>query len=458
MTARLFNNNFKFHHKNSSSPSICIYAKNIYNLTDDKKDDNKTYIENPEEIQKIINTLEYQDNDFRFFFKIWIDIDNNSINCDDFDVQDKWNKIFNFWNQLYYKLQLQALKYENGIYRVLQNVKKTTVYTLTPLLSDSNKIKLKKLSLLLGIDESEYNLFVYIFYKWLLNPEIPNSNFNYEDVGDNLSYVDKKLIECIENNLTFSYIMTPVIPKTQTFGDIMHIISKSTVSFNLLMKDFCDIFVNIVKGINNLKNNKISHNDLHENNIFVSYLPNNGGINTFIYDYDRSYYEGFPNPVLNIDICIPPCKQSQCNRRDDWLDFFKILHYVFKYTTLEFNLLLLYIITDTNINNQMSKQLLPMFLEFIHLINMNQFLTYGSNYEGCSWYWDITNQNTVYIRDGIKSLLVNYEEVIKRLENSKNYFNPSPHSFGILNKNNILLNNKGTKFEDALKNTENRRV
>ena len=56
------------------------------------------------------------------------------------------------------------------------------------------------------------------------------------------------------------------------------------------MVNFCNIFVNVVKGIKNLKQRQIAHNDLHVGNIFVQQLPNNT-YNTFIYDFDRSYYD-----------------------------------------------------------------------------------------------------------------------------------------------------------------------
>ena len=56
----LFNNNFKFHHKNSASPSLCLYSKNI----------NITRLENYPSILNIINTLNYKDDDFKYFFKI----------------------------------------------------------------------------------------------------------------------------------------------------------------------------------------------------------------------------------------------------------------------------------------------------------------------------------------------------------------------------------------------------
>jgi hypothetical protein len=227
------------------------------------------------------------------------------------------------------------------------------------------------------------------------------------------------------------------------------------------MNDFCDIFCNIVRGISIINKLKISHNDLHSNNIFVVNLPNNYGINTFIYDYDRSYHEGYPNPVLNNNICVNPCASSQCNIHDYWLDFFKILHYTFRTTSQPFKLLLLCIITDKNIKNIENTKIGNLFSQFIDLMTRNQFLAYGLEQyqeQNCSWYWNNNDKDIVYIRDNIKLLLVSYEVVIIRLENSKNVFLPS---FGIVNKhNNILLNNRKDCmecFENAMRENEKRR-
>ena len=63
----LFNNNFKFNHKNNASPSLCFYAKNI----------NITTLEDYPSILNIINTLNYKDDDFKYFFKIWPNINDN---------------------------------------------------------------------------------------------------------------------------------------------------------------------------------------------------------------------------------------------------------------------------------------------------------------------------------------------------------------------------------------------
>ena len=456
MSTKIFNNNFKFHHKNSSSPSLCIYAKNIYNINDD---DNKTYITKTPEIEKIINIFypsqEYKDdnkdNDFKYFFKISPDIDT-------LNIPHIFNP-FEFWTTGLHKKQVEALKYENEIYRILQNKEHTPKYTLTPLLSDSKKFKINNFSKLLGItDPYEYNLFVYIFYIWLKDPNMPDIKFEYNIPYHKMTLEDINIIQYIENNFTFSYIMTPLIPNANTFQDVMESVITSKINLNTIMNNFCDIFSNIIRGISIINKKNITHNDLHSNNIFVVNLPNNHGINTFIYDYDRSYYEGYPNPVLNNNTCVDPCASSQCNIYDYWLDFFKILHYTFRITSQPFKLLLLSIITDKNIENI---EINKLFLQFIDLMTHNQFLKYGSEKETgkCSWYWD-NNEGIVYIRENIKKLLESYEKVIERLENSKKLFGAS---FGIVNNNNnnnILLNNRKDCmecFENAMRENEKRK-
>ena len=344
MTTRLFNNNFKFHHKNSSSPTICIYTKILHNITGDVNINNmNTPIPTLKEIDNILESLEYSDNDFKFFFKIWPNI--NTMNLPQ-------NELFNnVWGNQRIINECQSLNYENKIYmklrhdKIIDNQKNTNQnnkYTLTPILSNSSGFKLRELSQLLGISTQEdHNIFIYVFYTWLLNPSMPNTDYVYKENFEDIKYNEnvKHYINYIENNLTFNYIMTPVIPNTQTFGYVMTMVrDNNTHTVEVLMENFCNIFVNIVEGIKTLKKSSINHNDLHENNIFVSELKHNG-INTFIYDYDRSFCEKLNpmlNPMLNNDICSGTCLYSQCNRYDKWLDFFKILHYVFRGNNSQF--------------------------------------------------------------------------------------------------------------------------
>ena len=232
--------------------------------------------------------------------------------------------------------------------------------------------------------------------------------------------------------------MTPVImgDNVTTFKGIINNIKKNLSSGTnpkIVMSNFCDVFSNVVKGIKNLKERNIAHNDLHYNNIFVQRLPD-ATYNTFIYDYDRSYVAKLgKNPVLNNDICEDYCTSTQCNRYDNWLDFFKILHYILdgmNYNPIQ--LLLLNIITGNPLDFD--------FLPFIEIMIKNDYFTNTST--DCSWYWD-EKDPSFFIKEKVVRLLINYDTVLQRLDS---YRKQSKSSFSFVapsdNINHSLLANK----------------
>jgi hypothetical protein len=430
--AILFNNNFKFHHKNSASPSLCLYAKNI----------NITQLENSPAILNIINTLNYKDDDFKYFFKICPNI-NHTVVSDDHEVNKLWIPIKNMWVKNW-DSECGGLEYEKKVYHLLDDVKRDENYTITPILCDSNKSKISDFASLLGNfkeGDENFELFIWIFIKWLKDPEEPSVYFNYKSEllkAQSLSYGDKKLINFISDNLTFSCIMTPAImgDNVTTFKGVINNIEKnlsSGTNLKTVMNNFCDIFVNVVKGIKNLKQRHIAHNDLHYNNIFVQRLPDNT-YNTFIYDFDRSYSPALGNnPVLNDEICTGYCESTQCNRYDNWLDFFKILHFILDgISEPTAKVFFLNIITGNPIDFD--------FLPFITLIEKNADFTNPNT--NCSWYWD-DELKVFYIKEKIERLLINYDTVIQRLDA---YRTQSKLSFSFVappfNKNTDLLNYK----------------
>jgi hypothetical protein len=205
----------------------------------------------------------------------------------------------------------------------------------------------------------------------------------------------------------------------------------SGIDIKTVMNNFCDIFVNVVKGIKNLKlrQTHIAHNDLHCGNIFVQRLSDNT-YNTFIYDFDRSYDDREDNPTLNDEICEGLCYATQCNRYDNWLDFFKILYYIlFGISELPFQLLLLNIVTGNATDFD--------FVEFIETIGQSSTFTNPDN--DCSWYWDDSSEQFATKEKFVK-LLKNYDTVIQRLDS---YRTQSKLSFLFLSPKNIdLLNYK----------------
>ena len=146
----------------------------------------------------------------------------------------------------------------------MDSVVRDNNYTLTPILSDSENSTIDGLAHLLNnfkTTDPNYRLFAYMFFKWLVNPQEPNKLFDYNKAileSNNLSAATAGLIKFIYNNLTFSCIMTPVImgDNVTTFdrfiSNTKDNITNGT-SIDVVMRNFCDVFSNVVKGIKNLK-------------------------------------------------------------------------------------------------------------------------------------------------------------------------------------------------------------
>ena len=422
-TAIIFNNNLKFHHKNSASPSLCIYAK-------------KLEIKVPENqmprISRIVNDFNYKEDDFKFFLKIWP----NNINTIDYKgkkkeekEEKKEDKVRNKWEQIKrnwidnWSDECKALTYESKVYHLFDNLEEKH-YTVTPLLSDGFGIKMTQIAYLFNYENTNpnYTLFEYIFCKWLIDPRQPSNIFNYDNELKeitNLTEYDKKLFGFMVNNVTFNCIITPIIPEAETMHKV--IINVSSYPDNLkkqIMEIFCKMFTNIVKGIKNLKDRGIAHNDLHSGNIFVQKELPDGKRNTFIYDYDRSYvkYLG-DNPSLTNDPCQGYCKGGNCNIYDYWMDFHKILHYIFIGVSKNLKLLFLSILTN--------KKPDITFINYIRTLQLNSFFINPNT--NCCWYFDTTTEyyknKTVF-----ETLYIDYNTLISRLES----YNPSV-SFGFIN-------------------------
>ena len=114
----LFNNNFKFHHKNSASPSLCLYSKNI-GSTDD----------NPG-IQNILNTLNYNEILIDSIFDTYLitNVNNDTDNYNKYDNKNIITIIFTpDCDEPYYINWINneninlIVKYKNYIINILQN-------------------------------------------------------------------------------------------------------------------------------------------------------------------------------------------------------------------------------------------------------------------------------------------------------------------------------------------------
>ena len=151
------------------------------------------------------------------------------------------------------------------------------------------------------------------------------------------------------------------------------------------------------------------------------------------------------NPLLNNNVCEGLCKSGQCNKYDNWLDFFKILYYILIGTPLNFKILLLNIITGTNDFD---------FRPFIKLIESSPFFI--SPTTGCCWYW---GRNV--IKNKIQSLLKNYDTIIERLniyivapEPTFSFKEKVGYRFSLIDKNKESIN----EFENMIENNNERKA
>jgi hypothetical protein len=141
-----------------------------------------------------------------------------------------------------------------------------------------------------------------------------------------IDYEDKDYINKVYNHLIMNNNTQKVVEKL----NIIILPEKNFMGFDEAMENtslnmFIKYFQKVVSTIKILYKNKIIHNDLHPNNIMVDKHNK-----IFLFDWDRSYVKGTPNPSLNKTQCKKLCNYSQCNiynKHDYAIDFYKIISY-----------------------------------------------------------------------------------------------------------------------------------
>jgi hypothetical protein len=134
----------------------------------------------------------------------------------------------------------------------------------------------------------------------------------------------------------------------------------------------------IIRGLYILSLYNIVHNDMHSGNILVVNLPVKKRL---IYDFDRCYKNGFPNPMLTDGVCDANCGlQSQCNRFNQNIptDFYKLLYYVFTKRSADYEQIL------AGLNIYASEEFLYMHIWNGIIGGNNSFFSIGN----CSYLQD----------------------------------------------------------------------
>lgn len=111
-------------------------------------------------------------------------------------------------------------------------------------------------------------------------------------------------------------IQTELVEKCTTYYELLE--------KGLALRDLKPLFSQICLGIFLMYYSELQHNDLHPGNILV------GDSNTkaYIFDWDRAYVKGYPNPRLNTNYCKDDCSYASCNsyfERGYSIDLFRIL-------------------------------------------------------------------------------------------------------------------------------------
>ena len=148
-------------------------------------------------------------------------------------------------------------------------------------------------------------------------------------------------IDSMKNSMFFVFSMLETIDTTKaiTFSEEINSIPNTVLR---VPESIWSIIFQIVVACHALWLSKVTHNDLHYNNVWVQTLPST---KTYVvqvedafftlttskkvklFDFDRAYSYAHGNNPINDRVCI---RNSQCNRNVAQLDIVKILCYVYK--------------------------------------------------------------------------------------------------------------------------------
>ena len=193
----------------------------------------------------------------------------------------------------------------------------------------------------------------------------PNREFTYTSrdifatMAMNPTITESKLV--MNGNVRVKSIMLPLTQFNTLEDMIEHGSTTQLVSYTK----------QLVIAINAIYVSKLVHNDLHAGNVMIKNLTDyGGGVTTggdvLLYDWDRAYMDGKPNPQLDTDRCNDQttskmCWYSQCNLYDNTgmygysTDLYKVLHYILTYRQHDYEIILERVFGIYNTTNEPNK-------------------------------------------------------------------------------------------------------
>lgn len=220
-----------------------------------------------------------------------------------------------------------ALRYERKVYETKINPMLTLDPSL-PLLKytgSSQNITVDELAVFLNVKSVEdlqllkYSIFIFT--------QAPGAEYEYDQKLLKIKLASLNTQQLIMLNTYVSKIRldSMILPYIK-FTPLKEMLNTcSTSQLKIYIKQ-------IITGIFNMYNNGLVHNDLHYGNVMIDKNDN-----VLIFDWDRAYMLGEPNPFLNNIRCLRDgsqlCYASQCNILNKGgyaIDLYKILYYIFK--------------------------------------------------------------------------------------------------------------------------------
>ena len=274
---------------------------------------------------------------------------------------------------------------------------------------------------------------------------IRNGNFAKEEIPNFLNEAEqeKKKSEITSffttqktflDSVNYTILITRSTPPgTLTLEEFIQIMIQNPREINNYYQDFLRIYLQICIACYTMSLLKMTHNDLHDQNIFIIPLNNPelfvvyvDGVQikfltnykVMIYDFDRAYVKQLGN---NASLVENNCKKGQCNKIINNLDIFKISCYFSKIMV--------------NGQPEIAKAIYPLISN--NPFELNQLY---SKYPHC--FYDIDGLETT-----INSLLFSTTDIIGNIYNK---INPTPTVLDLNIKKHVSCINKNYFSEDGI--------
>lgn len=229
--------------------------------------------------------------------------------------------IMKIWDSRNVSETAQGLNYELNTYKnVIKPItKKFKDVPLLPHIGNYTNITVKELGDMLNIKTKD-SLFIFhlSFHIFLNNNDV---QFRYDK--ESLDYYLKNNSNNVKSpvNNRINLIILPYIKFNTLHQKI------TTCSTDMIIS----YIKQIVKAITFMYKFNLIHNDLHSGNVMIEEDTDD----VLLFDWDRSYIKGFPNPQLDSIRCRKDgsglCYYSQCNIFNEGgyaIDLYKILSYI----------------------------------------------------------------------------------------------------------------------------------